>query len=133
MKYLSIIKYVFLATSALVVALFFLGATEVDLMLYWAYALLGLTVAAVILLPLINVIKNPAGAMRSLVGLVIVAIVLGVSYALASDTPIPKSAGGFFENSTELKLSDMGLYATYFAMGATILIVIGGEIKNIFK
>lgn len=133
MKYLSIIKYVFLAISALVVIIFFLGVTDVDLMLYWAYVLLGLSVVAVIVLPTINLIKNPSGAVTSLIGLAIVAVVLGVSYAFASDMPIPNSAGGFFDNPGVLKLSDMGLYATYFSMVATIVVVVGGEIKNIFK
>lgn len=133
MKYLSIVRYLFLAISVLAVGSYFVGVADVDAMLYWAYVLLGLTVASVIILPLLNVISNPKGAASSLLGLVIVAAVLGVTYSMASDAPIVNSAGGFFEDSLELKLSDMGLYTTYFTMATTILIVVGGEIRNIFK
>ncbi|MFI3331246.1 MAG: hypothetical protein R3Y38_05530 [Rikenellaceae bacterium] len=133
MKYLSIIKYLFLAISVIVVAVFFAGFADVDAMLFWAYILLGLTVAVVVIAPIVNLISNPKGAVGSLIGVAIVALVFGVAYALASDAPVVNSAGGFFENPTELKLSDMGLYATYFVLASTILVVIGGEIRNTLK
>lgn len=133
MKYLAILKYILLAVSVLTVVLFFAGVTDVDLMLEWAYVLLGATVAAAILFPVIGIVQNPKGALRSLVGLIIVAVVLGISYALASDVPVPNSAGGLFDNAATLKLTDTGLFATYAAMAVAILSAIIGEVSNIFK
>ena len=77
MKYLSIIRYAFLAISVVTVLLFFVGLSDVDLMLNWAYILLGLTIAVAILFPAANLAQNPQGAIRSLVGLAIVVVVLG--------------------------------------------------------
>lgn len=133
MKYLSIIRYVLLAVSVLTVLLYFVGASDVDLMLEWAYVLLGATVAAAVLFPIIGIVQNPKAALRSLVGLVIVAIVLGISFALASDVPLTDSAGNVFDNPMALKLSDTGLFATYVAMTVAILSAILGEICNVFK
>lgn len=132
MKYLSIIRYVLLAISALTVLLFFVGVSDVDLMLNWAYILLGLTIAASILFPLANIVQNPQAAMRSLVGLAIVAVVLGISYAISSDATIVTPVNTF-DNPVTLKLSDMGLYATYIALGVALVSILVGEVSNIFK
>lgn len=134
MKYLSYIKYLFLAISVVIMALFAAGIGDgVDYMLYWAYVLLGLCIAAVIILPLMQVIENPKGAVGSLLGFAAVAVVVGVSYALSTDVPVVNSAGGMFENPFELRLSDTGLYTTYFTLAATILVSVGGEVRNMLK
>lgn len=133
MKYLSYLKYAFLVISALVVILYFVGvASDVDGMLYWAYILLGLTIAAAIILPAVNLAKNPKGALRSLIGLAVIVIVAGVAYALSDSAPII-TAANTYDNPTELKLSDMGLYVTYTALGVAVLSIVVSEIYNVFK
>ena len=133
MKNLSIIQYILIAISVITVAMYFLGLGDVYPMLIWGYILLGIAVAAVIILPLFNLVKNPKGAVRSLVGLGIVVVLAAICYALSSDAPVVNSAGGFFEDSAVLKISDTGLYLTYIALAVAILAAIGGEIRNAFK
>ena len=133
MKNLSIIQYILIAISVITVAMYFLGLGDVDPMLIWGYILLGIAVAAVIILPLFNLVKNPKGAVRSLVGLGIVVVLAAICYALSSDAPVVNSAGGFFEDSAVLKISDTGLYLTYIALAVAILAAIRGEIRNAFK
>lgn len=133
-KLLSLIKYILLAIS--VVALVFVvvrGEAGVTMILNWAYVLFIFAVAVTILFPLFNIATNPRGAMRSLVGLLLVVVVLGIAYALSSTEPIVNSAGGYFTNPTELKISDTGLITTYIALGVAFLVVILGEIRNSFK
>lgn len=132
MKYLSIIRYVLLTISVLTVLLYFAGASDVDLMLNWAYILLGLTVAVSLIFPVVNIIQNPKGAMGTLIGLAVVAIVVGICYSFASDATIV-TAVKTFDNPLELKLSDTGLYAAYIALASAILAAIGGEVVNLFK
>ena len=133
MKNLSIIQYILIAISVITVAMYFLGLGDVDPMLIWGYILRGIAVAAVIILPLFNLVKNPKGAVRSLVGLGIVVVLAAICYALSSDAPVVNSAGGFFEDSAVLKISDTGLYLTYIALAVAILAAIVGEIRNAFK
>lgn len=132
MKYLAILKYVLLAISALTMVPIFLDLTSVDLMLRWAYVLLGAAVAAAVLFPLFNIAQNPKGAARSLVGVAIVAIVLGISYALGSAEAVV-TPGATYTDPTVLKLSDTGLFTMYAAMTVTIAAIVIGEIGNIFK
>lgn len=102
------------------------------LMLDWAYILLGVAVVAAILFPLVHIIQNPKGAVQTLIGLAIVVVVVGISYALASDAPIV-TAVQTFADPFSLKFSDTGLYTTYAALTVAILAIVVGEIGNVFK
>lgn len=131
---LNIIKYALLLISVLVVVLLVVrGENGVDLALTWTFILVGIALAVTLLMPLVNIAQNPKGALRSLIGLAIVVVVLGIAYAMAGTAPVPNSEGGFFTNVTDLKISDMGLYTTYIALGGAILVAILGEIRNSFK
>lgn len=136
MKLLNLIRYALLGLSVLVVlAWIVMGAqdAQVGMMLWWGFALLVAAVALIVLLPLVNMIKNPKGAMRSMVGLAIVVVLFVLFYALGSGEAVPKSAGGFFEDVVQNKLSDAGLFMTYAAMAGTIIAAVLGEVRNAFK
>lgn len=133
MKYLSVIRYILLVVSFLVVALFFTGTiTQVDTMLNWAYLLLGISIALALLMPAFNFAKNPKGAVRSLLGLVVVVVVLAVAYSMSDATPIVTPAATY-DNEVALRLSDTGLFTTYFAFGAAIISIVFLEVYNMFK
>ena len=81
MKYLSIIKYILLIVSAILVvvgaATFVEGEESVTLnmMLIWALVMVLLTIALVIIMPLFAVFQNPKSATRSLIGLGVLVVV----------------------------------------------------------
>ena len=137
MKYLSLIRYVMLGIGVLLVLLFYLGVTgvsqSVDLMIRWTYILLFLAIVCAVVFPLVNLVKNPTGAMRTLVGLGVVVVILLISYLAASDAPITTSAGNVVDDATTLKLSDMGIISAYIALALSIIVIIWGEIRNVFK
>ncbi len=133
MKFLPILKFVLAAISVVLVLVFFLGWVDVDAMLIWNYVLLALAIALIIILPAINMIKNPKGAIGSLIGLAIIVVLSGITYAMASDTPVVNSGGGFFEDAMTLKLTDVGLYLTYISLAAAVLVAVLGEVRNALK
>jgi hypothetical protein len=102
-------------------------------MLAYSYVLIAIAIVVALIFPLINIVKNPKGSMRSLLGLLLMVIVLGVGYLLSSADPVVNSAGGYFEDPATLKLTDTGLYATYFMMLVAFGVIIFGEIKNAIK
>lgn len=55
----------------------------VDIMIIVAYALLGLAVLAVIILPIINAIGNPKSLVSGAIGLVFLLVVFGIGYSIA--------------------------------------------------
>lgn len=90
------------------------------------------SIAAVILLPLLGIAQNPKGAGRTLVGTGIVLVVIGISYVMADTTPIV-TPSMTFDNPIELRLSDTGLYATYIAFAGAIAAIVIGELVKLFR
>ena len=134
-KITSIILYVLLAISVLsIIPAFIYGEDGLDFMLYWTYILLAIGVLAAIVMSVINLGKNPGGSKTALYGVIAVVVVLAVSYFLSSTEPVSISGGkDLYTDTFGLRLTDMGLYTTYFALIAAIVVVIAGEIRNSFK
>ena len=136
MKYLSILRYALLIVSVAVVAIPFITMTgdqpSVDAMLNFAGILLGITTVASIILPAFNLAQNPKGAVRSLLGFAIVAVIFGIAYSMSDGTPVVTPAETY-DNVLELRLSDTGLFATYFAMAIAIGSILVLEVYNMFK
>ena len=103
----KIVFYIAMAVSVALIALFFFvgfNDTETinnndmrapqftDALRYWIYALTGITVVLVVLFGLISFGKNfkddPLGALKGLAGLLLLVVLFGGAYFLASDTPI---------------------------------------------
>lgn len=136
MKYFSIIKYILLIVSAVLVIAGALSSTEnftFDAMLVWAAVMIVLTIVLVLVMPLVGVFQNPKSAVGSMVGLGILLVVALISYALASDAPMTIGGGEVIDDSMTLKFSDMALYATYFAFAGVIASIIFGELYKVFK
>ena len=106
------------------------GGRNTDLLLYWAYAMLGLTLISVIVVgAVISFKNNPKSIVKLLIGLVAVAAVCLVAYLLAPGKP----AVGIIETEqpahSTLVLTDTLLNLTYFAGAVAILSIIAGEIR----
>lgn len=137
MKYLSIIRYVLILVSVLVVVVPFIQGSstniDVDTMLRWTYLLVGLTLATIIVMPIFNLAKNPKASVRSLIGLLIVGVAFAIAYSLSSSEPIEATAIKIYDNPLELKLSDTGLFMSYVAFGLAIISILFGEVYKLFK
>jgi hypothetical protein len=137
-KVLSLIKYVLLLVCVLtLVGVLTLGAGSgyegVDLMLYWAYALLAAAVLITVVLSAVNITKNPKGAKGSLLGVGLVIVVLVVTYFMSSTEPMIIGGGEVYDDAFGLRITDMQLYTTYIALAVAFLAAIFGEIRNSFK
>ena len=99
----------------------------VDPLLYWAYIVLGIALAAVIGVGLyVTATTNPKGLVKIGIAVVAAAVLFGVCYLLASGAPAincskPTTPG-------ELKLTDTILNLAYLVGGAAILSIICGEV-----
>lgn len=132
MKYLSIIRYVLMVLSIIVVVMGGYVSENVDLLLRWMYIMLGLSVGCMILFSIYSLAKNPKSAVQSLIGLVAILVVAGVAYALSSDATVI-TPGAVYDNPTQLKIADTGLYMMYFLLAAAFLSIIVCEIRNSFR
>ncbi len=142
MKWIKYVEYVlFLISIVAFASLFFLPQVQhmgdmhanPEWIMWWMYAIVIIGVIAALISPVKNLFSSPKAALKALVGLVFAAAVVGGCYALSSATPVPNSAGGFFENVFDLKFTDTMLYLTYLVGGVSILVILVGEIRNAIK
>ena len=110
--------YVTMAVSLVIIALFFcvgFGNTETinnndmrapqftDALIYWIYALTALAIVLVVGFGLVSFGKNfkdsPIGAIKGLLGVLLLVVLFGIAYALSSSDPI-------FVNGKQLADSD---------------------------
>lgn len=109
-----------------------------DGLMVWMYVLLGLTVlvsvAGVMIKFVARCVVAPRSALRSILGVVLVAGVLVVSWCMGSDQPLAMPGYDGKENvAFWLKMADMFLYTIYVLMGLALALVVGFSIVRKFR
>lgn len=135
------------AVSILVFALFFFGGGEAnekgnmvykftDILLYWTYALFGVTVLATFFFAIMRLVKsfavNPKAALMSVGGVFLLMMIFTVTYAVGSGEPIAgmNADAQKFNTPFWLKLTDMYLYSTYILLALSVLAALWGAISS---
>ena len=101
----------------------------VDILLRWAYVMIGIALVAVIVIGLyISVTTNPKSLLRLGIYLVGAAALCLVAYLLAPGSPAVGFTGSVLPSETELKMTDTVLNLTYIFGGAAIVAIVFAEI-----
>ena len=102
--------------------------------LNWAYILCGIAIVAAIAFPIARLFSRPKQALKSLIGLVGVAIVVMVAYSLADGTPMDlKGYNGPDNVPSMFILSDTIIYTMYILFVGAVLAILGSEIYRRVK
>ena len=140
-KYAKIVKIVLWVLMLLSVAVLLWGTIKgypgtvaedngtVDPLLYWAYIVLGIALASVIIVGLIvTATTNPKGLIKIGIAVVGAAALFGVCYLVASGAPAIGYSGATPPTANELKMTDTILNLAYLVGGCAILSIVVGEI-----
>ncbi len=106
--------------------------------LTWTYILLGITATVAVLFGIIHTFMDKDAAKKGLISLGFAAVVVILSYVMASDA-IPQFHGvdKFIADgtltSTVAKLIDTTLIATYILLFLLIIATVAGSVFRIFK
>lgn len=108
---------------------------QTDSLLYLMYALFALAVAATVIAAIFQFCAalkdNPANAIKSLLGLVLLVIVFIVSWFMGDGTPLQIQGYSGTDNVYFwLKLTDMFLYSIYILLFVTVVAIIVSGIKK---
>ena len=99
------------------------------------YGLFGLAVAATVVAAVFQfgaaLKDNPMGAIKSLLGLVLLVAVVLISYAMGSDATITANEAPYTDTFW-LKITDMFIYSIYFLLGIAALATLV-NMTGIFK
>jgi len=103
-----------------------------DLGFYIFYALLFIAVAATVIFPILHMLKEPKALLESAIGIGVLLVLFGISYAMSgSEVNLKAAALGVTETSS--KLIGAGLIMFYIALVLSVLALIYSEISNAFK
>ncbi len=145
--------YAMFAIILIVIGLFFFGGNatgdavivgvdpemwqpaQKDALLYLMYVLFGVAIAATVLGAIFQfgaaLKDNPANAIKSLLGLVLLVVVLVVAWSMGDGTPMQIPGYSGTDNVPFwLKLTDMFLYSIYILLFVTIVAIIASGIKK---
>ncbi len=100
-----------------------------NVLLYWAYIVLGIALAAVICVGLyIRATTDPKSLVKIGIAVLGAAVLFGIAYVLASGAPAVGYSGAKLPTATELKMTDTILNLAYIVGGAAILSIIASEV-----
>ena len=131
----KVIKWIAGALMVISVIILIWGFTRgwtdaaVNVLLYWAYAMVALAVCLVVVLGLFIATKNNPKSLVK-IGLILAgaAVVCFLAYLLAPGSPAVGYAGSQLPSESTLKLTDTILNLTYLFGGVAILSILAGEI-----
>ena len=136
-KFFKMFMWVLILVSVVILALGFVKGYPdspamdngtVDPLLYWAYAMLGIALACVVVVGIvIAAMNNPKSLIKLLAGVVSIAAVCFVVYLVSAGAPALNLTTEQ-PSATTLKLTDTVLNLTYLTGGLAILAIVFGEI-----
>ena len=108
---------------------------SVSMCLYWGYLLFAAAIVAAILCAVVGMVKNPSGIKSTVLSLVLVVVVVGVSYVIASghDVKIVDLQNNGFFGQGETVITETSVLVTYVAMAAAFVTAIVTEVWSAFK
>ena len=103
-----------------------------DIGLYIFYVLLFIAVAAALIFPLINSIREPKALIRTGAAIAAILVLFGISYGLSYST-LSRNAISFGLSESTVKLISAGLIMFYIVLVLAILALIYSEISKALK
>ncbi|MFA6770520.1 MAG: hypothetical protein WCR71_05040 [Bacteroidales bacterium] len=134
-KYAKYILYLLFGLGVVFTVLFLINTDNMgmlDTYLYYAYILFGLGIVLAIVLPLISMIQNPKSIKKMIFGIVLAAVVIGISYLAASGDPVPVNTTTE-PTALTFKITDTGLILVYILLSVSFISIVAGSLVNMVR
>lgn len=132
-KITKYISYILLGVGLLLTILFFINQDGMlDTYMFYAYILFFVSVVLAVVLPLISMVQNPKSIKRALIGLLGAAVLIGVSYLIASGDPVPANVAEAPSYFT-LKATDASLIICYILLAISFIAIVAGSVMNMVR
>ncbi len=105
----------------------------ISLNLLWGYFLVTFSVAAAVLCAIVGMVSAPAGIKMTALSVVLVGIIVGAAWAIASGNSyqiVNLGDGGFF-GAEETVITEASVLVTYVAFGAAVFVALLSEFMGI--
>ncbi len=134
-KIVSIASYALLAISVYFFAAYIAGMTDdPGSFISWAYVLIAIAGGATIIFGLVNLVMFPKKAKATIIGVVALAIVFGLAYAISSDGSVSATVMDKSNlTASGSHIIGMTLKAMYILGILAVVLVAYTEISKVFK
>jgi hypothetical protein len=152
-KLASIFLYLIVAVSVVLLGIFYYKTTGLslpeeatfqeeinaygsvlDLFIGWAYVLIAIGAAAAIIPSIIMMVTQPKNAVKSVISIVVIAVIVLIAYVLSDGTPL--DLPGYTGNDnvpSMLKFGDTMIFTMYFLLAGAVLSQIYSGVAKMFK
>ncbi len=102
--------------------------------LIWSYFLVAFAAGSALFCSLFSMIKAPAGIKTSIIAVIAVAAIIGISYGVASGNPkqIWNLAEGVNFSEGDTLITDVSILVTYVALGGAVLVSLFSEFMGVY-
>lgn len=102
-------------------------------LMYFLFAVAVISALVAAIMQFASAMKeNAKGALKSLLGFIVLIALLVITYSIGSADPVKMGDGTIYSNVTMLKITDMMIYSTYVLLGvAGVLTLL--NLSGIFK
>jgi hypothetical protein len=104
----------------------------IDIGIYIVYLFFGFALVSAVLLPLISAIKNPAGLVKSLIGVGVLVVAFIIVYSI-SDSAVSAKAAAMGVDEGGSKMIGAGLMLFYSAFIVAAVGIVFSEINKSLK
>lgn len=136
-KLSKIIQWVLIALLALsaVFGLLFYTNTAgyTNLILYWGYALIAMTVVITLMSALLNIFSSSRKAVKFLIAIALVVVIAVLAFAISGNEYTVPQLAKLNITETTSRMVGAGLIIMYLLGGIAILSIIYATVSNIFK
>ncbi|MFC2123914.1 hypothetical protein ACFLU5_03800 [Bacteroidota bacterium] len=102
----------------------------VDIMIYVAYALMGVAVIAAIVMPLVNSLGDPKSLLKGVIGIVFLLIIYGIAYVI-SQGDVTSVYMKFGVDAAMSKMVGASIISMYILVGLSVLGIVFSEIYKL--
>ncbi|MBO5655810.1 MAG: hypothetical protein J6R31_05215 [Rikenellaceae bacterium] len=134
-KFYTVLKAALLVLGlASLLPMFVSDINNVDLMLYCAYAFIGLALVIMVVLTVANMGKNPGGSkIGTWVAVATAVAAVIVHFTVSAADPVALADGSIVDDKMTLTLTDTMLYTAYATFAGVVVAMVYGVIRNAFK
>ncbi|MBP3425611.1 MAG: hypothetical protein J6K81_02685 [Rikenellaceae bacterium] len=134
-KFYTVLKAALLVLGlASLLPMFLSDINNVDLMLYCAYAYIGLALVILVVMTAANMGKNPGGSkIGTWVAVAVAIAAVIVHFTVSSADPVALADGSIVDDKMTLTLTDTMLFTAYVTFVGVVVAMIYGVIRNAFK
>lgn len=134
-KLYTVIKAALLILGlASLLPMFLTDINNVDLMLYCAYAFIGLALVIMVVLTVANMGKNPGGSkVGTYVFAAIAVAAVAIHFLVSKDAPVALADGSIVDDKMILTLTDTMLFTAYATFVGVVVAMVFGVIRNALK